>query len=383
LLAFASYGFALYDFIFAFTRPGVERFVADRDFANYWMAGRLALTGDYLTLFDHEAYLERLESVFGATQVRSWSYPPHSLLFLWPLGLTGYKTAFFVFFSVTGAFFAAATVVFRRAFAPDSDRAVLTIALAGFVLLTLVAAQNGFFTGAVLLLAFAWLRTRPALAGLAIACLTVKPQLGLLVPVLLVLDRNWRVLIWAFICTAVLLGASVLAFGVESWSAYLAHTVPYQRSVMTEWYGSFLAMMPTVFGSLRTIDVAVPRAALAQAIVSICALILVAALLRRERDPLVRAFVVTCGTFLVTPYAFNYDMGALTVCAAVLAGTTRLPGRPRLAVAVTAALSPAVYNLGRAHLPVVPLILIAVLLALAIRRRDVSANGLVLETPRP
>jgi hypothetical protein len=251
----------------------------------------------------------------------------------------------------------------------------------GFALLTLVAAQNGFYSGAALLLALAWMRSRPALAGLALACLTVKPQLGVLVPVLLLLDRNWRAIAWSALFTAAFVAASALAFGLDSWTAYVADTVPYQRSVMTEWYGSFLSMMPTVFGSLRSLDVAVGPAALAQAVVAVAALVFVAARLRREEEPLVRAFLVVCATFLVTPYAFNYDMGALTVCAATLAATPRMLARPRAAVvlAVAASLAPTVYNLGRAHLPITPLLLAAALAAVAPLGR-VSSRALGAET---
>jgi hypothetical protein len=382
LLALASYGFALYDFLVALARPGIEPFVADRDFANYWMAGRLTVAGDALTLFDHGAYLSRLEAALGAShQVRSWSYPPHTLLLLWPLGLLSYKAAFAAFFAVGGALFGAAAVVFRRALAPTSDGKIVAIAVLGFALLTLVAAQNGFYSGAALLLALAWMRSRPALAGLALACLTVKPQLGVLVPVLLLLDRNWRAIAWSALFTAALVAASALAFGLESWTAYVADTVPYQRSVMTEWYGSFLSMMPTVFGSLRSLDVAVGPAALAQAVVAVAALVFVAARLRREEEPLVRAFLVVCATFLVTPYAFNYDMGALAVCAAALAATPRMLARPRAAVvlAVAASLAPTVYNLGRAHLPITPLLLAAALAAVAPLGR-VSSRALGAET---
>ena len=85
--------------------------------------------------------------------------------------------------------------------------------------------------------------------------------------------------------------------------------------------------------------------------------------------PLRRAFVVTCGTFLITPYAFNYDMGALCVCAAVLAGRgrARIAITRRLPIALVAAISGAVTNLGRVNLPLTPLVLAAGLAAVAAR----------------
>lgn len=143
---------------------------------------------------------------------------------------------------------------------------------------------------------------------------------------------------------------------------------------MTDWYGIFLRMMPTVFGSVRTLGFLPAFAAQVQAPVTIAAAATVLWLLYREPEPLRRAFAVTCGTFLVTPYAFNYDMGALCVTAALLAGADPVAaGRLRLLpIALVAASAAAVMNLGRANLPLTPLILAAGLGALVVAARRVS-----------
>jgi hypothetical protein len=219
--------------------------------------------------------------------------------------------------------------------------------------------------------------------------LTVKPQLGLLLPLLLVLDRNWSVFTWSSVFTALLVALSAAVFGVESWRAYLGETAAYQRFVMMDGDGIFPFMMPTVFGSVRAFNFfssmhGVPLtsdvALLVQAPVTAAALAVVVWLLYRERDPLRRAFVVTCGTFLITPYAFNYDMGALCVCAAVLAGQPA--ERPRgqifvFSVALVAAIAGAVTHLSRVGLPITPVVLaagLAVVLA-ASTRWGVAGEG--------
>jgi hypothetical protein len=334
-------------------------------------------SGEHLDLFTHSRYFPHLQYLFGsAYQIRSWSYPPHYLLLLWPLGWLDYKTGFVAFLGVTFGLFAIAVLVFKREVAPRSDPFVLLLALLGFVLMMLVAAQNGFMTSAALLFGLAWMKRRPALAGLAFACLTVKPQLVFLIPVLLAFDRNWLALLWSAVFTIVLLALSVLLFGLESWGAYLTDTLAFQRSVMTDWYGIFLRMMPTVFGSMRTLGFEPAAAAQAQLPVSLGAAALVLWLLYRERDVLRRAFAVTCGTFLITPYAFNYDMGALSVCAALMAAG-RADGARRssaVPIAIVAAISAAVTNLGRAGLPCTPVVLAIGLAIVAARVRAVNAR---------
>jgi hypothetical protein len=333
--------------------------LVNRDFVNYWMAGRMVLAGTEQDLFVQPLYFAHLQEIFGPNlEIRSWSYPPHFLLMLWPLGYLDYALALPIFLAVTFALFVAAVYVFRASVAPQSSVALLCCAVLGFSVMQLSATQNGFLTAAFLLFGLAWMRERPLLAGLAFACLTVKPQLGILIPLLLLLDRNWRTIAWASIFTLGLVGASVVFFGINSWQLYLTDTLAYQRSVMTDWTGIFLAMMPTVFGGARAVGFAPAVATALQWPVSILAAVLVVWLLRREREPLHRIFILACGTFLITPYAFDYDMGALSAVAAMVACSSRIATHRAAAtsIAAIAALSGIVMNLGRAGLPLSPLL---------------------------
>lgn len=358
----------LADLIRALSLSGLHPAALDRDFANYWMAGRMALHGDHLDLFSQSVYFRRLQELFGVGYpIRAWSYPPHFLLFLWPLGLLPYKAAFTAFLAATFALFCGSIVVFRRAYVPGSQTGVLLLALVPFTVMMVVAAQNGFLTASLILFGLAAMKRRPALAGIAFAALTIKPQLGFLVPVLLVFDRNWAALAWSTAIALTLFLLSIVFFGVDSWHAYLTETLSYQRSVMTNWHGIFLRMMPTIFGSARSLGMSPEGAFALQWPVSVLATVLVVWLFRKEVDPLRRALVLVTGTFLISPYAFNYDMGALVVVAALLLGSGGAGGGRfvQLAVGMVAVIPAAVTNLGRAGLPVTPVILAGALIAIA------------------
>lgn len=348
--------------------PGITMNVANRDFVNYWMGARLTLAGQHLDLFSQPLYFAHLREVFGPNYpIHNWAYPPHFLLLLMPLGVLEYKPAMVVFLAATLLLFVASTIVFRRTYAPRSDAGLLVMAGTGFVFMMLDTTQNGFLTAAALLLGLAWMKDRPLLAGVAFAILTIKPQLGFLVPVLLVVDRNWRALLWTSIFSAAFATLSVYVLGQESWYAYATETVPYQRSVMTDWYGIFLRMMPTTFGSLRTLGFSPETAWLIQLPVTILSTALVVWLLLRETDLVRKAFVLTAGTLLISPYAFNYDMGALTVTGAVLLGTRQIASRQLLlAVAICATLAPLVMNMGRAGVPVAPVVFASVVIGMTV-----------------
>ncbi len=336
--------------------------IVDRDFINYWVGGKFALDGRHLVLFDQPEYFAYLKSLFGPNyQIHAWSYPPHFLMLVAPLGALDYRPALVVFLLVTLVMFVLAALAFRRRYAPETSQLYLWLALFGYVLMQVEATQNGFLTSALLLCVFAFMRERPVVAGLALALLTVKPQLGFLIPLLALVDRNWTLLRWAIVFTVVLMGLSVLLFGVDSWRAYFTQVVPYQQLVMNEWYGIFLRMMPSTFGSVRTLEFTPGIAHVVQWIVSGVAFAVLLRLLFVLKDPLERVFAIVAGTFLISPYSFNYDMGAISVIAACLALRART-GHRNLEAGVYGALAilpAAVTELGVKGLPIAPLVLAA------------------------
>ena len=239
----------------------LRRFKADpnaamwhQDFSNYWQAAKLTLQGAQQILFEPAQYLAHLQVEFGqGAQPLAWSYPPHFLLFIWPLGYLPYIAALATFLLVTFALFAVSIVVFHRKFARDADLKLTFLALIPFTVITAFATQNGFFTAALMLLALTFMNDRPVLAGLALAVLTVKPQLGFLFPLVALLDRNWALLRWATLFTLVLVALSVILFGLTPWHDFYANIIPKQQSVMTRWTVPFCSMMPSTFGSLRAL----------------------------------------------------------------------------------------------------------------------------------
>ncbi len=120
--------------------------------------------------------------------------------------------------------------------------------------------------------------------------------------------------------TAILLAVSVAVFGVKDWLAYVDVVVPFQHDIMLEWGGIMLMMMPTVLSGLRQLGVEADLARNWQIAFSLACLPPLVYALWRLRGPgneLAAALVLTGGTFLVTPYSFNYDMGALAAVAAI------------------------------------------------------------------
>jgi arabinofuranan 3-O-arabinosyltransferase len=357
---------------------GMDTNIVDRDFANYWVGGSLVLDGRYMLLFDQSTYYAHLQSLFGPNyQIHNWGYPPHFLMLCAPLGLMEYRWALFAFLAATFAMFAFAAHAFRREYAPNASTLALWVALFGYVMTMIEFAQNGFFTAALVLTTLAFMRSRPWLAGLALALLTTKPQLGFLIPLLALLDRNWALIKWASVFTVLLVAISIAFLGLESWRAYFELVIPYQKFVMEEWHGYFLRMMPTTFGSIRTLGFAPAVAYQVQWVITALAFALLLRLLWILRDPLDRIGALLVGTFLVTPYAFNYDMGAISVAAALLALRSRANGEHGLTITygILAVLPAAVVKLGLAGWPISPLLIAAAFVALWLARSRAPAGA--------
>lgn len=113
----------------------------DKDFANYWVAARLAIEGHAGTVFGPPAaYLAHMRSLFGADYPwHAWSYPPHYLLLMLPLALLPYKAALLSFVTATFLLLCAALRL-----ACPRPRWWQVLLLLPPVLTNAVAAQNGF-----------------------------------------------------------------------------------------------------------------------------------------------------------------------------------------------------------------------------------------------
>ena len=234
-------------------------------------------------------------------------------------------------------------------------------AIAAYAFVNINSVQNGFLTGALLLFGLAFRGRRPLLAGIAFGLLTVKPQLGILIPLLLLAERDWATILWSAVVAVMTVVLSTLLLGAKVWQAYLFETTADQHGVLTDWTGIFLYMMPTVFASARILGVDPGVVGWLQVAVSLTALAAALWLFLRDGSRIGRSFALLCATFLVSPYAFDYDMGALTVGAALLAAGGR-GGILGSAVWAVAFLPPFVLLAGLSGAPVAPLVLALALL---------------------
>lgn len=339
ILGLAYFLYSLFPYLSAALSPSVPPALANKDFANYWAAGQLIRSGEALDLFGpHEMYFRHLQGFFGQDYPwHNWSYPPHFLLALWPLGYLSYGWSALLFLVVTFAFYVAAL---RRFVGPAF--LIALIAAMPFAAHNLRTAQNGFLSAALILGALSLRRTRPALAGILLGCLTFKPQLGILFPFLLVFERNWTMIASAALTAVFLAAVSVVAFGSGAWLGYVQEVLPYQNLVMRELTGPFVSMMTSPFGYGRVLGLPADNALLLHAALALPLLALALLAFWRLRDEQLRSVALIAATLLVSPYALSYDFGAAAAAIGVMAWRSGHETSWRTAVLVLAAIAPAV-----------------------------------------
>jgi hypothetical protein len=205
--------------------------------------------------------------------------------------------------------------------------------------------------------------------------LTVKPHLGLLLPPLLALRGAWRTVAVAGLGVVLLVAASGILFGWGLWHDYLFKMSAFQAALMDTGEGFFFKMMPTVFPAARTAGLAAPAAWALQAVSAALATFLCWRAVRSGASLRALAFPAATATFLILPYAFNYDMTVVSLgVALLLLRDWQALGAGDRAIAIAAFLAPQLGLLlaDEARL-VVPAILLA-FLHLQVRRCAAAAN---------
>jgi arabinofuranan 3-O-arabinosyltransferase len=344
--------------------------VVATDFVNVWAAGRTVLDGHpAAVVYDVALHKSAEEAALGHGFAGKlpWNYPPTFLLAAAALALLPYLVAQVIWVFSTFA----AYVAVVRAIIGHRVGVLFACAYPG-ILPNVMAGQNGFLTAALLGGCLATMQRRPLVAGCLLGLLAFKPHLGILFPLVLIAGSFWRVIAAAVATVAVLVGASVLAFGVNAWEAFAGALPVVSQTTLSEGQGDF-GKMQTMFTLVRWLG---GTEGLAWA-VQISLIVLIAVLLclmwRSRICFELKAAGLATGALLATPYLFLYDLVVLAVPMAFLlrAGAQGgfLPGEmPALGIACLLIISFMVVK--------VPVGLAAILVvALIIARRVLVLHG--------
>lgn len=348
-----------------------------RDFANVFTGGHLVLQGKLAAIYDLLRYEDYQRALFaGAVDGHNYSYSPISFLYVWLFALFPYIHAYLLWNVLTGAaFYWAARPYLRDASLPTWVALIVPASL-----VNVWAGHYGFLVGALWLGAWQLLDSRPRLAGLLVGLMVVKPHLAILMPLLLIRRRNWETFVVAALTVIGLALLSVLLFGVQPWIDYLTRTVGLQASLVDDTEQFFLLMMPTFTPSLFLAGL--PAMLVWPIQIAVSAAAVYALWTRMPEDSRQAGLAAACATFLVLPYAFTYDMTAVSIASLLLLrrrdafGGWTLHALPVTLCFMLPVLTPALNRIG---LPLAPVLIGYMFVALLAPRRGIEPR----EKPRP
>lgn len=247
-----------------------------QDFGVYWRAAS-----------------EPLAQVYQPRPALNFPYPPTMLIWISPLKLVPLWPAYVMFIALS----LWAIVATCRKHLSGSEIALAIISPPMFYAL-LNGQVSVILTAALLLACMTQQRGRAGVIFAIVA--SIKPQLVLLAPLMLLAKKDWRALMFAGLTFFAFIVASVVAFGIETWMAWLSslehfHEILLKNDVLyvaaspagvAEHWGlppiPFL-ILGVVFGSWLAIK---------------C----------RDLPPLETGAAIATGSLLAAPYALIYDL---------------------------------------------------------------------------
>lgn len=342
------------------------------DFTAYWTAARFAFAGAPLSAYDPAAMQAAQDALWPGRDFGylGFYYPPGFLLLLAPLGSLTRETAALLFLALGG-------LAYGLALRPLLPRGGTVAALFAFpaVLVVLDYGQNGLLSAALLGVAALCLDRRPALAGIAFGLLAYKPQLGLLVPLLLIAAGRWRCFSWASATVLAVVAAATAGFGPEIWTAFLRNSA-HARAQLEQGLVDY-GRMASLYAALRMAGFGAGVGFAVQGVAALIAAGVVVGLARRVADGRALVALVVAAIPFSVPYFYEYDAVILAVPMAwLLAEGARAGFRGgERSILVLSFFAPLIASVPGVMANLVALAATALLLAAVARRAATMQNG--------
>jgi hypothetical protein len=365
-----SYLYALH-WTMPFPRDG-STLVVGRDFLNFWMYGRAAALPHPGGWYDVVTYQRELATLIDPSYPgQNWSYPPSIMLIAAPFGRLDYLPAL-LSWSLLGLTIFLPVAVHHIA----DKRALIALALSPAAVFCLISGQSSLITAAMLIGIFAWLDRRPLIAGVLIGLLTLKPQLGLLFPFLLIASGRWRVFTSASVTALALVAVTAALFGPQVWVDFVTLGLPAQNLVLSDPGGIATPYYPTVFMNLRGVGLSYIAAMAGQICFTLPAIgtVVWAFRCRVGADPRwLFALFASCSIAAV-PYLLSYDTLPLTFAMLALLAVGQLDTKGCWLARLIYWLPLIQIGLGTIHIPGPALIAPAFALYAAIQLKSARAT---------
>lgn len=272
-----------------------------RDFIAFWATSKLILVNQPAAAYDFGTLVSVIKQSVGYEVKLAWLYPPTLQLFVAPIALIPYKTAYALFIS-----FSLLIYIYSSKLLIKKNSHLLGIISFPAVYLCIIYGQNSIFTAALVLFFIFYIDKKPVLAGLILGLLAVKPQMAILFPIALLAGRHWRALASAASTQIFLILVSIYFFGIETWIAFFdtsKQPVEWIQSGLLSWEG-----MTSLFSFSKILGSNNVTAYIIHTAFSILFLLMLWYTWRNHKDIKLRSSTLVLAALTATPYIQEYEL---------------------------------------------------------------------------
>jgi hypothetical protein len=276
-----------------------------RDGLDFWAGGFLGAHGQVPVLFDTTAYNGFLRGLYGVKlPFHMWSYPPNYLLLA---GMFGFLAPWHAVLAFDVGSLLLLVWVLRLS--GQGWGLIAAVALSPVSFENFLEGQNAALLTALIGGGLLVLPRWPRLGGVLVGLASIKPQLGLALPLFL-WWRSRAAFAYAALAAVMLAAVSLAVFGAQTWRLFFTVTEPAMSGVLlTGRPPEFAGGLISVFAAVRFLGVY--AALLIQGVVTMVTIIVAA----RTRNPA----VVLILTALASPYLHDYDLLGVALAVALMA----------------------------------------------------------------
>jgi hypothetical protein len=343
------------------------------DFMNVWAAGKMALAGEPGAAYDFARHYEvQAQALPYAAEGKEatyfgWHYPPFFMLVAALLALLPYGAALAAWMAVTLVPYLAAI----RSIVPYRRWLLFALAFPA-VFVNLGHGQNGFLSAGLLGLGLLTLERRPALAGLFFGLLTYKPQMGFLLPLVLLVDRQWIAFLTAAATALAMSLISYLMLGAEVWQGFFG-SFETTRTYILEQGATGWEKIQSPFSAARMLGAGIQTAYAVHFAIALAVSAIVLWIWRGPVSIPLKGAALATGTLLVTPYVLDYDLMLLALPLAWLTVEglrTQFLNWEKLTLFIVWLLPLLSRSIGSFGVPIAPIVLLVLLSFIYRRARE-------------
>lgn len=271
------------------------------DFSLFYNAGSQAIKRENSKIYDSSYAKEIMNLPAGQKLEKSFLpflYPPQSLPIISLLGLADYNISLTIWFLLQ---FVILLYAIRPYLSPFT-----TLIIIPFILLELLAGQNGMLFLALFLTVINYRKTKPIAAGVVLGIFSIKPQLAIFLPILLLYEKNWRVLGIAITTTVILTLISASIWGFAIWNDYF-DMVKIFSQIQYITPKDYITVSASPFMAFRMLNIGSNFAIILQSLISVGVLTIVWQTLKKCKNEQQIIPLLSSATLLFSSYSYIYD----------------------------------------------------------------------------